>query len=703
MLKAGEAEASIPASAHDDTEKCVRTLSERVERLQAEVATLRARHLRTGEHDVGIGSLLTEREASFIEVERLANVGSWSWDVRTNEVAWSEQAFRIFGYDPAVDKATREAFFAALHPDDRRFLENASGRTAATGITAPAPRCRFVHPDGSVRHVILTGTPIRDQTGQLIRIVGAALDVTEFVAVESELRRTAQLLNEAERIAGLGSWNLSTSREEIEWSDTMYRIFGIAPGTRITQEVFFERIHAEDREHVRSFGPCFGSEPGRPLEFRVLWPDGSLRHACMEVHAERDERGQIVRLVGTVQDITTRVQLEQQLRHSQKMDAIGTFAGGIAHDFNNYLMVIKGNVELVRARSTPGSFECGRLEEIATAASSCAALTGQLLSLARRQVSAPSLVDVTSLVSRAAPVLRRLLGDHIQLVFVEPRAEAVVRIDPAQLEQVLVNLVVNARDAMPEGGAVTIRIDCTPIGATFASSRPTLSPGEYVRISVKDTGVGIAAATRSRVFEPFFTTKAQGKGTGLGLSTVYGIVKQWRGHVEFESQLGSGTEFCVWLPAHAGPADSARESEVPKPAPGRETVLLAEDEPLVRALIRTVLEEAGYTVLMAEDGQHALRVAQQAAHVDLLVSDVRMPHLGGVELARRLRTTWPDLEVILMSGYPDIDAVNAQESGLGDALLAKPFGTTNLLDRVRRALDRRARPAAFRTAPTNGG
>jgi two-component system cell cycle sensor histidine kinase/response regulator CckA len=704
MLKAGEADGSIPASgAADDSEQRIQTLSDRVERLQAEVATLRARHLRSDEHDVGIGSLLTEREASFSEVERLANVGSWSWDVRTNEVVWSEQAFRIFGYDPAVDKATRDAFFAALHPDDRKFLENASGRTAATGITAPAPRARFVHADGSVRHVILTGTPIRDQTGQLIRIVGAALDVTEFVAVESELRRTAQLLNEAERIAGLGSWNLLTSGDEIEWSDTMYRIFGIEPGTKITQETFFGRIHPEDRDLVRSSGPCLGNDSGRAIEFRVLWSDGSLRHVCMEVSAERDDRGRIVRLMGTVQDITTRVQLEHQLRHSQKMDAIGTFAGGIAHDFNNYLMVIKGNVELVRARSTPGSFECGRLEEIATAAGSCAALTGQLLSLARRQVSAPSLVDVVSRVSSAAPVLRRLLGDHIQLVLVEPGGDAVVRIDPAQLEQVLVNLAVNARDAMPEGGAVTIRVDRTPIEAAFTSSRPTLSPGEYIRISVKDTGVGIPAAIRSRVFEPFFTTKEQGKGTGLGLSTVYGIVKQWRGHVEFETHLGRGTEFCVWLPAHAGPADSRPGAAPPMPAVGRETVLLAEDEPLVRDLIRTVLEEAGYTVLAAEDGQHALRVAQQTAQLDLLVSDVRMPHVGGVELARRLRVGWPELEVILMSGYPDIDAVNAQENGLGGALLAKPFGTADLLDRVRRALDRRERPARLDAEPTDGG
>jgi two-component system cell cycle sensor histidine kinase/response regulator CckA len=689
MLKAPEDEASSPASAtHEDADPRIRRLSERVECLQTEVATLRARHLRADERDEGLGSLLTEREASLSDIERLANVGSWSWDVRTNEVVWSEQAFRIFGYDPAVDTATQDAFFAALHPEDREVLSHATARTAATGITAPAPRCRFIHADGSTRHVILTGTPIRDQTGQLIRIVGAALDVTEFVAVESELRRTAQLLNEAERMAGLGSWNWCASTHRIEWTDTLYRIFGIALGTTVTNELFFERIHPDDREHVRTSGQCLRDERTRSLEFRVVWPDGSLRHVCMEVKPVRDDRGQVSRLMGTVQDITARAQLEQQLRHSQKMDAIGTFAGGIAHDFNNYLMVIKGNVELIRARSTARSFECERLDEIATVASSCAALTGQLLSLARRPVSSPRPVDVMSLVNNAAPILRRLLGDHVQLVLKAPVAAAVVRIDPAQLEQVLVNLAVNARDAMLEGGAVTIEVDCATVEPDLASSRPTLNPGAYVRIDVTDMGAGIPAAIQARVFEPFFTTKAHGKGTGLGLSTVYGIVKQWQGHVEFESQLGRGTKFSVWLPSHPGPADIRHETERPLPAPGHETVLLAEDEPLVRSLIATVLEQAGYTVLVAEDGRHALHVGQQAPHVDLLVSDVRMPHLGGVELARRLRATWPGLQVILMSGYPDIDAVKAHENGIEDALLAKPFGTVELLDRVRTALDR---------------
>jgi len=671
-----------------DAEHRIRELEQRVGCLQAEVASLRARHLRGGEQDSGVGSMSTEREAMHVEVERLANIGSWSWDVRTNEVSWSEQAYRIFGYEPGVDVPTREAFFAALHPDDRRFLMDASPRTALTGITAPAPRCRFIHKDGSVRHVILTGTPIHDQSGQLIRIVGAALDVTSFVEVESELRCTAQLLNDAERMAGLGSWSWSADTQRIHWSDTMYRIFGIDLGVEITTERFYERVHPDDREHLRSSSQCLAGGRVLTTEFRVSWPDGSVRHVSMESHAEYDDYGRLTRLMGTIQDITARSQLEHQLRHSQKMDALGTLAGGIAHDVNNYLMVIQGNAQLLRARSTPESFEHRRVEEIATAASSCASLTRQLLSFARRQGSAPRLVDIGGSIAGRAQLLQRILGDEVELAVATSDQPVVSRIDPAQLEQMLVNLTVNARDAMPGGGIVRIEVAACVVEPEFASSRPALSPGNYVRISVRDTGTGIPAAIRARVFEPFFTTKAHGKGTGLGLSTVYGILKHWRGHIELESQVGEGTVFHVWLPAHPGPADVVRESESPRPAPGCETVLLAEDEPQVRFLIQTVLEQAGYTVVLAEDGRHALQLAEQIERIDLLVSDVRMPHLGGVELARRLRGHWPRLEVILMSGYPDIDSADTRDGTVGHALLAKPFGTTDLLGCVRKALDR---------------
>jgi two-component system cell cycle sensor histidine kinase/response regulator CckA len=310
-----------------------------------------------------------------------------------------------------------------------------------------------------------------------------------------------------------------------------------------------------------------------------------------------------------------------------------------------------------------------------------------MLAFSRRQIFTLADVDLNVVVAGTGRMIGRLIGEDVVVETDLDAGLSLVRADVGQIEQVFVNLVVNARDAMPHGGALRIETRDVRLDAPVATERELIPAGAYVRLAVSDTGEGISADVLPHIFEPFFTTKEHGKGTGLGLSTVYGIIKQWRGHVELDSQSGQGTEFRVWLPAQAGPADSVDAVERPRPAPGRETVLLAEDEPQVRRLIHTVLEQAGYTVLVAEDGQHALRVAEGAGHVDLLVSDVRMPHLGGVELARRLRLLWPEVQVLLMSGYPDIDAVNAQASGVGDALFAKPFDTSDLLDRVRNMLD----------------
>jgi two-component system, cell cycle sensor histidine kinase and response regulator CckA len=677
-----ESQPSELAAAHSQ----VRELKQMVEQLQLQMAELKTRRVRADELDSGLGSLRVEYETSLQEVERLAHVGSWQWDVRTNEVAWSEEFYRILGYDPAVDPATMDRFYATLHPDDCAMLRSHEPRVATTGITAPGLRVRVLRNDGSVRQVSLAGAPIRDQKGELIRIVGAALDVTEFVSVERDVQRTTQLLNEAQRIASLGSWNWVLETNRIEWSDTMYQIFNVAPGTVITNEVFFERVHPEDRERVRSSQACFIGR-GAPLEYRVVWPDGSVRHAYMEVSSERDAEGHLVRVVGTVQDITARKQLEDQFRQAQKMEAIGTLAGGIAHDFNNYLLVIQGNVHLLKSSLPTGGGEKDLLGEIKSAVGSCASLTRQLLALARRQVSTPRVVDVGELVAGSTRLLRRLVGDHIELVLQAQAERHIVRMDPSHVEQVLVNLVVNARDAMPDGGVVSIQTARRNLSLEEAESLPALTPGEYVCLSVKDTGVGIPLAVQARIFEPFFTTKGHGKGTGLGLATVYGIAQQWKGHVEFQSTPGKGSEFRVWLPAHAGVADKLRDKEEALGVRGKETILLVEDEPQVRRLVRTVLEHAGYVVLVAEDGQDALRVAERALRIDLLLSDVRMPRLGGVQLARRLSSAWPRLKVLLMSGYPDVDAVALGESGFAEALLAKPFTTSELLERMRALLD----------------
>jgi signal transduction histidine kinase len=383
-----------------------------------------------------------------------------------------------------------------------------------------------------------------------------------------------------------------------------------------------------------------------------------------------------------------RRQLQGQLFHAQKMDAIGRLAGGVAHDFNNVLTAILGSAELLlldTSADAPGREEVGIIRD---AASRAQHLIRQLLAFSSRQVLQPAVVDLNALVRDVGRMLRRLIGEDVTLT-TEPAPDlGAVRVDPAQIEQVLVNLVVNARDAMPDGGRLTIRT--ANVDAPSAESGD-LPPGRHVRLEVSDTGIGMDQKTLGRVFEPFFTTKAHGKGTGLGLAMVYGIVRQSGGRIGVESTPGAGTTFRIDLPRVDAPIDDAPGAPpvaTPLQATGAETVLVAEDEQMVRVLIRKVLEQAGYTVLLAASGEEALHLAERYdGPIHLLVSDVVMPGMNGRELMRRLVGRRPAVKVLYLSGYSDEAVERHGVLDPGTAFMQKPFTPAALARRVREVLD----------------
>ncbi|MGA7294047.1 MAG: PAS domain S-box protein [Terriglobales bacterium] len=404
-----------------------------------------------------------------------------------------------------------------------------------------------------------------------------------------------------------------------------------------------------------------------------------------------DEPEEVLELIA--EDITDRRQLEEQLRQAQKMDAVGRLAGGVAHDFNNLLMVINGYTEVLLEQLDHGTPMHHKVQSIQQAADRAATLTRQLLAFSRKQLLELKVVDVNSVIGDMERLLRPLIGENIELVtHLSPEAGH-TRADAGQLEQVIMNLVVNAKDAMPEGGKLTLRSSDVTVHQNFSEHR-FIQPGRYAVICVSDTGHGMDKETQSRIFEPFFTTKEKGKGTGLGLSTVYGIVKQSNGYVFVQSEAGSGTTFYVYLPRVEDSTEELSPAQSPPTeAGGCETVLLVEDEESVRELVRVTLASRGYNVLEAENGECGLRLAEDyKQHIDILITDVVMPGIGGRELAKRLLSLRPGISVLYLSGYTEDAIVTQGALGPTTAFLQKPFTLQNLAKKVREVL--RARQAS---------
>jgi PAS domain S-box-containing protein len=454
-----------------------------------------------------------------------------------------------------------------------------------------------------------------------------------------------------------------------------------------------EAAHDKIKAKLSGFTPC-----GKTFERTYKRKDGTTLPVVIEDALIRDADGMITGIHTTIRDVTElkrvekeMVDLQEQLRQSQKIEAIGQLAGGIAHDFNNLLTVIKGYTQLALLDLKGNDPLRESIQEIQKAAQRAADLTRQLLAFSRRQILDLKVLDLNSLLKDTDKMLRRIIGENIQLVTLLSEDLGRVRIDPGQIEQVIFNLALNARDAMPSGGKLTIETANVELDKEYAHTHIGVIPGHYVRLSVSDTGVGMSQEVREKAFDPFFTTKEQGKGTGLGLSTVYGIVNQSKGNIWVYSEPGHGTIFKIHLQRVEGELDSLQERDETDSCPGgKETVLLVEDEPSVRDLANRLLKQQGYTVLEAANGEEALRLVQEnvGERIHLLLTDVVLPQIGGRELADKLKIFRPDLKVLYTSGYTDYAIVHHGVLDSGTHFLQKPFSLKTLSRKVREVLDR---------------
>ena len=588
----------------------------------------------------------------------------------------------MLGFSSLEELARRDLNTSGFEPQYARaqFMERIEKAGELAGLESP-----WRKKNGEVIHVRENARAIRGDSGQVLYYEGTVEDITQRKIEQAEHARLVTAIEQFEEAVVI-----TNAAGDIEY---------VNPA--------FSRMTGYTREETLGKNPrILKSDKQNPSFYRHLWitilrgqtwqgelinrrKDGTSYTERMNIGPVRDARGEISHFIATKQDVSERKTLEAQLQQAARIEAIGRLAGGVAHDFNNLLTVINGYADLLHQR-----FECDKeasayLNEIQNAGERAAGLTRQLLAFSRRQVLAPQVLDLNQVVSNLEKMLTRLIGEHIQLRTVLHPALRRVKADPGQIDQVIMNLAVNARDAMPTGGQLTIETDNVELDEAFALSHPTVKPGLHVVLAVSDTGVGMVAEIRARIFEPFFTTKEQGKGTGLGLATVYGIVKQSEGSIWVESEPGQGTVFKMFLPAvNESPALRERVKAVTDSASGTETIMVVEDEEGVLSLIRLALGAAGYKVLEAGDPEHAVAICSDYdGPVHLLLTDVVMPKMSGPKVAEKVTALRPDIKVLYMSGYTDDSIVHHGVLSEGLPFIQKPFSPLSLRKKIRAVLD----------------
>jgi len=608
----------------------------------------------------------------------------WVFDARTLYfLEVNTAAVEHYGY-------SREEFLG-MQITDIRPPEDAPRLLQDTAKASSGVRCA-----GTWRHLLKNGRMVDVEiTSDYLTFAGqnavlvVARDVTEHKKTVQALQGAEQKYREMFEEAIVGMYQSTPQGTFISVNRAFAEMLGYASPQEVIENVHdIKKQFFVDSSRSDEFQRLV-EEAGiaQHFESEVYRKDGSKTWISTNVRGIR-EQGVIARYEGTVEDIGERKLLEGQLRQSQKMEAVGLLAGGVAHDFNNALSVITGYSDLLQMRLPAGDPLCRYTQEIAKAAHRAAALTRQLLAFSRKQVIQPVILDLNSVISEMEKMLRRLIGENIDIVIMRDSSPARIKADPSQIEQILMNLAVNARDAMPQGGRLLIKTTNNYFDESHARRHAYFKPGRYVMLSFGDNGSGMNRETQARIFEPFFTTKEAGKGTGLGLSTVYGIVKQNGGYISVHSELGRGSTFHIYLPQAEGTAQAAKAAEKEGGLPrGSETILLVEDEEALRTLARNCLESHGYRVLEAPDGHMAMATAgEHPGPIQLLLTDVIMPGMNGRELANRVTALRPETKVVYMSGYSNDLIAQYGVLDTETLLLEKPFTLSALLTKVNQAL-----------------
>jgi PAS domain S-box-containing protein len=657
---------------------------------------------------------LREREAELARVQQIGRIGGLEVDLTTGfRNRRSPEYLLIHGLPPDAVHESHEDWVQRLHPQDRDATELKFRDAVASGVREHNVQYRIIRPsDGETRWISVKSTIERDENGRALRLVGAHTDVTEQVLAEQALRQSEELYRKlADQLAELNAtlaqrveektrerdriWNVSQDLLLVADRNGVWRTVNPAwTRTLGWSEAELLNRTSEWLEHpddhgitcakVRELG---ARETTVKFESRLRHRDGSYRWFSWIGVSDKDSNYAVARDVTAEKAAADRLKIaEEALLQSQKMEAVGQLTGGIAHDFNNLLTGIVGSLDLLQTRVNQGRTDnvARYINAAMTSANRAAALTHRLLAFARRQPLIPKVIDVNQLVVSLEDLLRRTIGGAIDLKIIASNELWSTLCDPNQLESALLNLAINARDAMPRGGELIITTSNVRLDEVIADT-PALSLGDYVCIDVADTGIGMSAEVATRAFDPFFTTKPIGQGTGLGLSMIYGFARQSNGHVTIVSKLQQGTSVKLYLPRHRGeiPAEQAKDVVAAERAATGETVLVIEDEPVVRGVILEMLGEQGYRTLEAIDGPSGLKILRSGERIDLLITDVGLPGMNGREVAERAREDKPDLKILFITGYAESVALSDGFLQPGMGMITKPFDLADLSLRIR--------------------